>query len=62
LYERLADNLVVAREIWREWEGNGRTGGLHEAVDTYLEAMSDDSVYLRYYPDDPPPRRPRNPR
>ena len=62
LYERLADNAALARDIWREWEENGHTPELHEAVDSYLEAIADESVYLRYYPDDPPPRRPRSPR
>jgi hypothetical protein len=62
LYERLVDNAALARDIWREWEENGHTPELHEAVDSYLEAMAHESVYLRYYPDDPPPRRPRSPR
>jgi len=62
LYERLADNAAVARDIWTEWEENGHSRHLHEAVDSYLEALYDESVYLRYYPDDPPPRPPRRER
>jgi hypothetical protein len=62
LHERLVDNLTVARDVWREWEENGHSPQLHEAVDSYLEALYDESVYLQFYPEDPPPRRPRSPR
>lgn len=62
LYERLADNAAVARDIWREWEENGHGPHLHEAVDAYLEAMHEEAVYLQYYPNDPPPRHPRRQR
>ena len=58
LHERLADNLTVARDVWREWEENGHSPQLHEAVDSYLEALYDETVYLQFYPADPP-RRPQ---
>lgn len=61
VYDRLADNVAVARGIWREWEEHGDTNEVREAADDFLEALLDDTLYLRHYPERPPERTHRLP-
>ncbi|HEY7771510.1 hypothetical protein [Longimicrobium sp.] len=56
LYDKLADNVALAREIWREGQAHGHTDHLHEIADAFLDAARDDEMYLDYFPDEPPPR------
>ncbi|HEY0021913.1 MAG TPA: hypothetical protein VGB24_03355 [Longimicrobium sp.] len=56
VYERLADNIEVGREIWLEGVAHGHTDHLHEIADAFLDAARDDEMYLHYFPHEPPPR------
>ena len=56
VYDRLTDNVALARDIWREGQAHGHTDHLHEVADAFLDAMRDDEMHLEHYPDEPPPR------